>query len=98
MASGEALADVGQADASATAGRRIRIEAVFDGDRECAIARMDFEFDRAAFDEIRDSVDDGIFDQRLQQQRRHENVERVFIDIFFHLDAGAEADFFDGEK
>src|SRR4029077_13222352 len=59
---------------------------------------MDFELDGASFDEIRDSMDDGIFYERLQQERRHDKVKRILIDIFFHLDARAEADFFDREK
>src|SRR5580704_3118101 len=59
---------------------------------------MDFELDRASFDEIRDSVDHGIFYERLQQEWWDENVERVLIDIFFHLDARAKAHFFNREK
>src|SRR5262245_17864973 len=43
----------------------------------------------------RDSVSDGVFDQRLQNQIRHARVERLRLDLHLHLQAIAEPRLFD---
>src|SRR5262245_40884430 len=42
----------------------------------------------------RDSVTDGVFDQRLQNQIRHARVERLRLDIHLHLQAISESRLF----
>src|SRR5580704_2623508 len=94
----QTLADVHQAYTASASRRSIGIETVLDRDGQCAVLRMDVEVNPAALDEIGDAVHDGVLDEWLQKQRRDRNVQSGFVNILFHLDASAEAHFFDRQK
>ena len=40
----------------------------------------------------------GVFDERLQQERRNERGFGFGLNVFAHFEARAEADFFDGQE
>ena len=43
------------------------------------------------------AVLDAVFNQRLQEDAGHQNLQRVGIDMLFHLELGAEANDLDGQ-
>ena len=68
-----------------------------------AIARRspvahDVEPDGAAVDQAGNAVPDGVFEQRLQHQRRHLALQRALVDRPLDLQARPESYLFDAEK
>src|ERR1700756_1904588 len=47
---------------------------------------------------MRDAVDDGVFDERLQKQRREKAVLRLSFDLSVDVQAFAKANFFNGQE
>ena len=81
-------------DTAARAGRRAGVEArAIVGHREFqhGAARASFDADRAALLGRRHRVFHRVFDQRLQQQARHQRLERAFLDGEFEPQALAES-------
>ena len=57
--------------------RPIGVARVLERDRQCRSLAGGGQPNRAAFDQLGDAVDDGVLDERLQEQRRHEAVGRA---------------------
>src|SRR5580698_11218461 len=70
----KAVADVLQPQAVTLCRRSVGIEFVLDGYLQPAILTMGFETYGAALHHARDSMLDGVFNQRLQKQRRHDAI------------------------
>lgn len=97
IAGGEAFADIFEAEATIAHGRGFGIEGIFNGERDAAVGTFGGETNEAAFGKMRDAVGDGVFNERLEKQRRKLDGFRGFLNAFFHLEARAEANFFDGQ-
>ena len=89
----QALADIAQTDAATRTRRRTGVETrAVVGHRELEhdAARASFDADRAALLGRRYRVFHRVFDQRLQQQARHQRLERAFLDGEFEPQSLAE--------
>ncbi len=84
-----------QSDALTARLRAIGIGRILDADAQQAVVCVRGDVDRSAIDHRRDPVPNGIFNQRLQQQRRHETTSCGLIDLDLCRQARAEAHFLD---
>src|SRR5215469_1319248 len=90
----EALSDVSQSSSSAASRRHFGIEIVLHCDREITGPVLsNCEANPAAFGQIRNSMRDSVFKQRLQEQWRHKAIEHIGLYLFLEAEARAEADF-----
>src|ERR1051326_8029851 len=91
----ETRAGIGDPDAFADLGGAGTVVADFDG--QLAGALLGDHVDAAAGGARRDAVADGVFDQRLQYEVGHEQVERAGLDGAAHFEPLAEAHLLDFE-
>src|SRR3990170_5846737 len=92
----QAFVDVAQADAAAERGLEPFLahaqSIVQDFDDRVAVADEGPDRDASAAHFAGQPVLDRVFDQRLQQHARHDDVERFGADLLHHLELGAEPD------
>ena len=93
----EAAANVGQAHTIFSNGGGFGVEGIFNGEGDAAVLAAAGNADEAAFGEMSDAMSDGVFNERLEEKRRKVHGLGIFGNVFLHAEAGAEADFFDGE-
>src|SRR5262245_23668163 len=99
IASIEALADISESRSSAAARRHVWVKIIFYCDREIAGPVLsNCQANPAAFGQIRNSVRDSVFKQRLQEQRGHKAIECLGLYLFLEAEARTEADFFNRKK
>ena len=72
---GQPLAQQLEAESDAARARAIGIAGIVERDRQRLAVACRRQPDGAALDELADAVHDGVLDERLQQQRRHEAVD-----------------------
>src|SRR5688572_25348326 len=81
----QTLAQELQAEANAAGARPVWIARVLERDRKRRAAAGGGHPDGSSLDELGDAVRNGVFDQRLQQQRRHQTPGGVGIGVARHV-------------
>src|SRR5271163_560363 len=75
--------------------RGFRIEGVFNCQMGAAFFTLAGKSDGTSLGQIGDAVRNGIFDERLEKKWRKLKGTGNLLEVFFHAEAGAEADLLD---
>src|SRR5678815_667077 len=79
------VAHVCQAESVLPRDRRIRIKGILDHEPQIVRRAPPAQKDLAAFDQRRNSMLDGVFDERLHDEWGHIAIRAVLIDILHHM-------------
>src|SRR5262249_8138785 len=92
----EAFANVSQPRAGAPTRGHLGIEVIFYCDGKVADSVLtNRETNPATFGQIRNAMRDGIFEQRLQEQRGHQAVKSLRLYFFLKIKSRTETDLLD---
>src|SRR5439155_4165728 len=81
-----------QAESSPGAGGSLGVVRVLDDDAQTITRPARLQPDGSSGGKGRDPVDDGVLDERLQEQRRHQAAPAEGRDLLLHRQALSEAD------
>src|ERR1700761_6239523 len=87
----ETIANAGQAETIFARGRRVGIERILDGDTKSVADALAGHGNLAAIGERGDAVFDRVFNERLDEQRRHFEIRADGIEILAHAEALTES-------